>query len=59
MKVIKHLCPQNHPCPVVSMCPTGAIKQHLPFQAPAIDYSKCTKCAVCTFYCAFGAIQAS
>ena len=59
MKIIDYLCPQNHLCPVISMCPKGAIKQQSPFQAPSIDNGKCTKCEACTYYCAFGAIQAS
>ncbi|HOJ98046.1 MAG TPA: 4Fe-4S binding protein [Termitinemataceae bacterium] len=49
-------CPQNHPCPVVRVCPTGAIKQQ-GFAAPTIDKSKCINCGRCVRFCAYGAFQ--
>ena len=58
VKVIDHLCPQNHPCPVVGMCPQGAIQQNSPFRAPTIDKKLCTNCSACTYFCAYGAIRA-
>ena len=50
-------CPQNHFCPVLSICPAGAISQKGPFSAPLINYDKCTSCGKCTKYCGFGAFQ--
>ncbi|MDA3867728.1 MAG: 4Fe-4S binding protein [Salinivirgaceae bacterium] len=44
-------CPQNHACPVIRVCPTGAIEQHNAFSAPVINEEKCTGCGVCTNYC--------
>ncbi|MFP4018684.1 MAG: 4Fe-4S binding protein [Bacteroidales bacterium] len=51
------MCPQNHPCPTVNICPVGAIKQKSPFSAPEIDESRCTGCGIClntcfAFHCA-------
>jgi len=57
ISVIEHRCPQNHYCPVTSVCPTSAISQASPFEAPKIDKSKCTNCARCTRFCAYGAFQ--
>jgi ferredoxin len=54
--VIARRCPQNHPCPVVRLCPTGAIGQK-GFAAPEIDMEKCIECGACTVSCAYGAIR--
>lgn len=45
-----HRCPQNHRCPSVAACPFGALSQ-TGYQAPVIDYAKCTGCGKCTRYC--------
>ena len=45
------LCPQNHPCPTISICPTGAISQKA-FAAPTIDNEKCICCCKCARACA-------
>ncbi|MFN8242365.1 MAG: 4Fe-4S binding protein [Bacteroidales bacterium] len=50
-------CPQNHFCPVIRVCPQGAINQESPFSAPVIDESKCTNCGRCARYCGYGAFQ--
>ncbi|WP_081782456.1 4Fe-4S binding protein [Prolixibacter bellariivorans] len=55
--VNEHYCPKNHPCPVVRVCPTGAISQKTPFHAPEIDQEKCVSCGKCMYFCAFGAFQ--
>jgi ferredoxin len=44
------ICPQNHPCPSVRVCPTGAITQQ-GNQAPAVDRDLCTNCGICTLSC--------
>ncbi len=49
-------CPQNHPCPVVRICPVNAISQN-GFAAPTIDKSKCTNCGKCVRFCAYGAFH--
>ncbi len=55
MNVIARRCPQNHPCPLVRMCPVGAISQS-GFRAPVIDDKKCIECGLCTVSCAYGAV---
>jgi len=44
-------CPQNHPCPAVRLCPTGALSQVDIFSAPVIDRELCTECGACTSAC--------
>jgi len=58
VKVEPHRCPQNHPCPVVRVCPTGAIRQR-GYAAPEIDKSKCINCGRCIRYCGYGAIRSA
>jgi Fe-S-cluster-containing hydrogenase component 2 len=53
--VIPRRCPQNHPCPLVNLCPAGAIVQR-GFAAPDIDPDKCIDCGVCSVSCAYGAV---
>lgn len=53
----KNRCPQNHWCPVMRVCPTGAITQASPFDAPEINDEKCVDCGKCSMYCAFGAFK--
>lgn len=48
-------CPQNHPCPLVRLCPVGAIAQR-GFAAPTIDVDKCIDCGACSVSCAYGAV---
>lgn len=49
-------CPQNHPCPSVRVCPTGALVQ-TGYAAPIVDEDKCIDCMNCVDYCPMGAIQ--
>lgn len=44
------LCPQNHRCPVINICPAGAISQK-PGQAPSVDQEKCIHCWKCIQRC--------
>ncbi len=49
-------CPQNHPCPAIRSCPSGALTKR-GYAAPEINPRKCTDCGRCTRYCAFGVIK--
>lgn len=48
--VLKNRCPQNHACPSMRVCPTGALKQQ-GFAAPTVDDEKCIKCGKCVRFC--------
>jgi ferredoxin len=52
----KNMCPQNHPCPSVKVCPVEALIQH-GFDAPVVDENKCIVCKKCVHYCPMGAIK--
>jgi ferredoxin len=54
--VVKERCPQNHPCPSVRVCPTGALKQK-GFSAPEVNADICTDCTKCVKYCPMGAFK--
>ncbi|ADK82167.1 MULTISPECIES: 4Fe-4S binding protein [Sediminispirochaeta] len=56
VEVVHARCPQNHPCPSVRVCPTGAIRQS-GFAAPTIDAERCTNCGRCVGFCPMGAIR--
>lgn len=56
IKVDKYACPQNHRCPLLNVCPTGAITQN-GVGLPVIDESKCTNCGKCIRYCGMGAMH--
>jgi ferredoxin len=49
--VRKELCPQNHACPTLRICPVGAIVQK-GFSAPTVDQEKCICCCKCVTSCA-------
>jgi Fe-S-cluster-containing hydrogenase component 2 len=49
-------CPQNHPCPMVKMCPKKAITQE-GYHAPKVDNAKCIGCQVCVNNCPYGAFE--
>jgi len=48
-------CPQNHPCPIINVCPVGAITQN-GYGLPIIDEEKCIDCRKCGRYCPMNAI---
>lgn len=50
IKINPEFCPQNHRCPVISACPTGAISQ-IDFGLPIVDSEKCVDCGKCTKLC--------
>ncbi|MDD5396619.1 MAG: 4Fe-4S binding protein [Candidatus Moranbacteria bacterium] len=45
-------CPQDHPCPLVRICPVGAISQE-GFAAPEINHEKCISCGKCVATCPY------
>jgi Fe-S-cluster-containing hydrogenase component 2 len=49
-------CPQNHYCPMIRVCPIGAISQDK-FGLPIIDEELCTECGKCTKYCPMRAVE--
>jgi len=53
--VIASRCPQSNPCPLVRMCPAGAISQK-GFAAPGIDADECLDCGICSINCGPGAV---
>jgi ferredoxin len=55
LTVISDKCPQNHPCPALSMCPVGALSQ-TDFNAPVVDEEKCIDCGKCVRFCPMGAL---
>ncbi len=55
ISVDKNLCPQNHKCPAIRICPVQAISQ-IAHELPVIDNSICISCEKCIYYCPMGAI---
>lgn len=49
-------CPQNHRCPLLRVCPAGAISQQ-DFGLPVIDEEKCVDCGKCVRFCPMGAVE--
>ena len=43
-------CPQNHRCPLIPICPVGAISQQGD-GLPAIDPQECIECGKCIRHC--------
>ncbi len=43
-------CPQNHRCPLIDLCPVGAISQE-GFSLPQIDPALCIECGLCADNC--------
>jgi ferredoxin len=48
-------CPQNHRCPILNICPVGAISQN-GYGLPVIDEAKCIECSKCTKHCPVRAV---
>ncbi len=52
MIIIKEeFCPKNHRCPVLNICPVGAITQKNINSAPEVDNDKCISCKKCLIGC--------
>lgn len=56
LKVDPRRCPQNHRCPLMRICPRGAISQE-DFGLPRIDSGKCIGCMACVNNCAMDAVH--
>lgn len=56
IKVETSKCPQNHRCPSIRVCPTGALSQKR-YEAPKVDESKCINCGKCIFFCPFAVFE--
>jgi Fe-S-cluster-containing hydrogenase component 2 len=54
--VDQYLCPQNHPCPSVRVCPVDALSQR-GFAAPEVDMDACIRCGKCVRFCPMGALE--
>ena len=52
VKVDQAKCPQDHACPLISICPVDAISQD-GFSAPTIDRKKCIACGRCVVSCPY------
>ncbi|MEG1498529.1 MAG: 4Fe-4S binding protein [Bacteroidales bacterium] len=55
ISINKARCPQNHRCPLLNICPTGAIQQNKN-ELPQIDTKKCIECGKCIKSCAMQAV---
>jgi Fe-S-cluster-containing hydrogenase component 2 len=49
-------CPQNHRCPIINVCPIGAISQS-GNDLPVIEETLCTECGKCAKYCPMRAVE--
>jgi Fe-S-cluster-containing hydrogenase component 2 len=56
VKVDSNKCPQDHPCPLIQICPVGAISQD-GFSAPKINKEKCISCGRCVATCPYGTLS--
>ncbi len=50
IQVDKNLCPHNHVCPLIRICPVGAISQDAEGY-PVVDHELCIECEECVRTC--------
>ena len=50
IRVDKEICPHNHVCPLMKLCPVDAITQDAEGY-PVIDYDLCIACGTCVENC--------
>jgi NAD-dependent dihydropyrimidine dehydrogenase PreA subunit len=56
IRVVAELCPKDHPCPAVEVCPVGALSQE-EARAPVVEVEFCIECGECVQTCPTGAIR--
>ncbi|MBC7114025.1 MAG: 4Fe-4S binding protein [Archaeoglobi archaeon] len=56
LKVNPLRCPQDHRCPLIAICPAGAIEQR-GFSLPEINEEKCKGCLLCARSCPRAAVM--
>ncbi|NTV41363.1 MAG: 4Fe-4S binding protein [Candidatus Moranbacteria bacterium] len=56
LKIDSKKCPQDHPCPLLGICPVGAISQ-VGYDLPRLDEEKCVSCGGCVVSCPYGAVS--
>lgn len=54
-RISPSVCPQNHRCPLLKVCPVGAITQD-GNGLPVIDQELCTECGLCKISCPLKAV---
>jgi Fe-S-cluster-containing hydrogenase component 2 len=54
-EISEFVCPQNHRCPLIKVCPVGAISQDGQ-RLPVIDQKKCNECGLCKISCPLKAV---
>lgn len=54
--VDKTLCPHDHVCPLIRLCPVGAITQGLD-GFPVVDNEVCISCGKCVQKCPMKAMR--
>ncbi|MEG0499895.1 MAG: 4Fe-4S binding protein [Rikenellaceae bacterium] len=57
LKFDETICPQNHVCPLIDICPAGAIYQKDAHSLPSYDPKKCITCELCVASCKLGAVS--
>lgn len=56
IKVDEKICPQDHKCPAIRVCPVNAITQE-GFGLPQVNNDICVECQKCIKFCPLGAIK--
>lgn len=56
VSVNKDLCPHNHVCPLIKICPVEAITQNSEGY-PVVDPSLCIECGLCIDHCPMKAMH--
>lgn len=50
IKLDRNICPHDHLCPLIKICPVGAISQDADGY-PVIDHDLCIECGKCVRTC--------
>ena len=56
VKVDKNICPHNHVCPLIKICPVEAISQGAD-GFPIVDEDLCIECGACVDACPMKAMK--